>query len=159
MLHINTENYGTITFTEHTFDGWLGSDIKRKYEVIKTINFNITKDCFEKYFKDSDFEEKLKNCINFYFQNEKNMINIALRFLEQVLLINEDFDGKSIFEEKIKEDLESITVEIMNLFEYKFAINFSLYNGYIDCNVIINHISGNRFLVTRLDYNWVYHRF
>jgi len=83
----------------------------------------------------------------------------SVRFLEQVLLINNDFDGESSFKEKIKDDLQAVTVEIINLYEYKFALNFSLYNGYIECTVMLNCTDENYFLVTGLQYNWAYRRF
>jgi hypothetical protein len=158
-IQINNEKYGLITFTEHAIDGWLGSSIIRKSETARIINFDITKECSDHNSENPDFELKLKHGIDFYFQNEEKMMAIALKFLEQVLLINEDFDNKKIFKEEIKEDLAALTVEIINLFEYKFSLNFSLYNGYIECDVVLNHISENRFLVTGHSYNWVYRKF
>lgn len=45
IIQITTEKYGTVIFTEHKTDGWLGSDIRRESEDVKIINFDVTKDC------------------------------------------------------------------------------------------------------------------
>lgn len=159
IIQITTEKYGTVIFTEHVTDGWLGSDIRRESEDVRIINFDVTKDCSDNNSERTDFELGIKHSIDFYFRNEKNIMEKSLRFLEQVFLINNDFDGKSSFKEKIKDDMQEVTVEIMNLYEYKFALNFSLYNGYIECTVMLNYVDENCFLVTGLQYNWAYRRF
>lgn len=158
-IQINPENHDFITFTEHLTDGWLSTFIKRDSETVKMIDFNVTQKCAANIFEQNDFESKLKKCIDFYFQNEKIILNMAVRFLKQLLLINKDYKGEDIFEELIEDDLQQVTVKIINLYEYKFALNFSLFNGYIECDVMLNHLVENRFLITGHEYNWAYRRF
>ncbi|MFP3598110.1 hypothetical protein [Chryseobacterium sp. SIMBA_029] len=152
MIVIPTKSHHSFEFKKTCIDCWESNTVSVKTPSTESISFEFSDEFYIKNSEKPDFESKLEDFINIYFENEAKISAVFMPVLDALLTANHDIGNG------VQEDIRHKSVEIIALHEFKLTIKLYLYHGYTECFITINRVK-DYFLVTKIDYNWAYQRF
>lgn len=152
MIVISTQNQHLFEFKKTCIDCWESTPVPVKTPSTESISFEFSDDFYIQNSERPDFESKLEEFIDIYFENEAKISAVFMPVLDALLTANHDMGSG------VQEDIQHKSVEIIDLYEFKLTLKLYLYHGYTECYITINRVK-DYFLVTKIDYNWAYQRF